>query len=158
MTCVFVKVRVCVSLAERDVKCDRNASEVAKHDDDMSVFLGEGKTRTAPPLYQHSFPALSSSFDSLGRNSTSRPADGSLSSPNHSSALFSSGWVAFTVKTLPYMTSCCFTRGVTITQPSGCRRICLTTSPISHLGSAPPLSRTQFSFFFFVCLFLLILS
>lgn len=43
MTCVFVKVRVCVSLAERDVKCDRNASEVAKHDDDMSVFLGGGK-------------------------------------------------------------------------------------------------------------------
>lgn len=142
---------MCVSLAERDVKCDRNASEVAKHDCDMSVvFWGEGKTRTAPPLYQHSFPAFPP--PSIPWDATPPVDQQMAASPhqNHSSALLSSGWVAFTVKTLPYMTSCCFTRGVTITQPSGCRRICLTTSPISHLGSAPPLSRTRFSFF---CLF-----
>lgn len=84
MTCVFVKVRVCVcvSLAERDVKCDRNASEVAKHDCDMSVvFFWGGKDEDSASSLPTFFSRLSSSFDSLGRNSTSRPADGSLSSP-----------------------------------------------------------------------------
>lgn len=60
-----------------------------------------------------------------------------------------SGWVAFTVKTLPYMTLWRFIRGVTITQTSGCHRICLTTSPISHLGIAPPLQGLIFSLFLF---------
>lgn len=75
-------VCVCVSLAERDVICDRNASEVAKHDCDMSVvcFLGGKDEDTASSLPTF-FSRLSSSFDSLGRNATSRPADGSLSSP-----------------------------------------------------------------------------
>lgn len=83
VTCVFVKVRVCVSLAERDVKCDRNASEVAKHDCDKSGFFlgGGGKDEDSASSLPTFFPRLSSSFDSLGRNSTSRPADGSLSSP-----------------------------------------------------------------------------
>lgn len=103
VTCVFVKVRVCVSLAERDVKCDRNASEVAKHDCDKSGFFlgGEGKTRTAPPLYQHSFPAFPP--PSIPWDATPPVDQQMAASPhqNHSSALISSGWVVFTVKTLP---------------------------------------------------------
>lgn len=57
---------------------------------------------------------------------------------------------------LPYMTLCRFIRGVTITQTSGCRRICLTTFPISHLGLAPPLQGLIFRFFFLNLLILLL--
>lgn len=71
-------------------------------------------------------------------NSTSRPADGG---PLHANPQLGSPLAAGLrlQSTLPYnMTLCRFNRGVTITQPSGCRRICLTTSPISHPGLGPP--------------------
>lgn len=147
VTCVLVK-SACVCVC-RWLSATCNVSVMLSMTMTWVFFGGEGKTRTAPPLYQLSFPASPPPSIPPGCSSTSRPADGSLPSPNHSSALFLSGWVAFTVKTLPYTTSCRFpSRGVTITQPSGCRRFCLTTSPISHLVSVPPPSRTRWSCFF----------
>lgn len=133
-------MRTCVSLTDRDT------SAVVKHDCDMCVCGGSGGRR----VWRLSTNVLFPPFSPTSIPWTAiPPVDQQMAaSPYQAAAQSLTAWVAFTVKTLPYMTLCRFIRGVTITTTSGCRRICLTTSPISHLGSAPPLQGLILSFLF----------